>query len=643
MKWLRQFGLLLVLSGQLWAAGPQDDPLYQEGEAAFAEGKYARAREVAEQILKADQRSYTGLLLMGKVYLYGEGSVPRAYGCFAKAQKEVERASSQPADPSGPWKAYADILAERAQAASQLERYEEACRLTDLYDKHFQPKRAPIKGFNILKMGRIEEARSLMLSMIDAPDYKAFRSHTINTLGNLEFEADNLEKSLEYFLQIANEAETSGDIDPVYWGNAGEVARDLLRHDEAERYLLKATEHFHTYTYSDPWGMLAELYASEGRMPEALNALKSMQAWRISGSAQVSQNKWAGCYAHVGSVLMQMGYDKEALQVFEKLIRRQDRNSSTSSAASLVEARMVFQYAFALQLHCQRLRERLSYCYWVEVPVVLAELTARERQLKIERQRVANLICSDTGIDGFLQPYGAKSLDQPALSPASWAYFGSGPTIASAQRSLASNKPEMEKRLPYLKIVLGEAYYHGWQTKKAQAILEEALVLLPTAEVKLRYRCQAVLADILTAQGKHSEALHYLRQLVESDPSQLRACRLALPIRIESQGGRAAEQAARWLALSPRLRRAREAFVLQLQAVDGGQRVEGRLLGPDGTLIGSYKGLPKPDAQEAARSFCETFHQQAFAPVIDLSQLDIKSINGSTGVAQPKNLKDLIQ
>lgn len=640
MKWLRSLTLALALTGQLWGAPAPDQALYEEGKEALAEQKFARAREVAESMLKQRNNSYLGLLLMGQVYLYGEGSVPRSYDCFHRAEQALLDQVPEPAYDSDAWLPYAQILSEKSQAANQLERYQEACDLVDTYDRYFTPKRAPIKGFSMLKMGQVDEARALMLKMLDAPEYQAFRGHTLNTLGNIEFESDNLEKSLGYFLQIANEAPSS-DTDPVYWSNAGETARDLLRHDEAERYLLRSTQNFNQYTYSDPWGMLAELYATEARMPEALSALKSMQAWRISGSAQVSQNKWASCQARVGTVLMQMGYEEEAREVFERLIQRQDRNSSTSTSASLVEARMAYQYAFALQSTSQRLRERLSYCSWQETPKLLSQLWQQRREMRLQRQKVANLVAAEVGLQGFLQPYGAKALDVPPLSPASWAYFGAGPTIVAAERSLAENRPEMEKRRPYLQVILGEACFRAFQTEKARQQLEEALVYLPNAEVGLRRRCQAVLSEVLLAQGKHSEALHYLRSLMDSDPTQLRACNLALPLQIRSPGGAACDLATRWLWLSPRCRRASGAFVLEIAPL-GTHQLEGTLLGPDGTVLGRYRGQAGTNAQEAARSFCEQFHLQAFAPILDLSQVDIQSINGSTGVARPKNLQEML-
>lgn len=638
MNWRAGLIALALLARLAQAVPLEEAPAYLEGNEAFASSKFARARTLAEDLLKQDPNNYAALYLLGRVYLWGEGSVPRAYHCFDKAQRRLERLSDHP--ESGPsWKIYAQLLQDKATAAQQLEKYSEAMSLIDLYDKHFVPKHTAYKGWSLLKLGRADEARQLLLQLLDDPKHQSTRGHILNTLGNIEFESDNLEKALGHFQAISEEALASGDVDPVYWSNAAEAARDLLRYDEAEKLLLEATRHYSQYTYSNPWGMLADLYIHEGRLPEALEAAKNMQAWRISGSAQVSQNKWAECYGLAGNVLMQLGYDQEALNIFQRLLRRQDRNSSISSQATLVEARLVMFYAIAVQRNLERVRERLSYCSWGQFPGLLMQRLQLQRDWDRERARVANLISSNTGLYGFLQPYGARSLDYPSLAPHAWAFFGPGPVLATIHHSMKAGKPETAARIPYYLAVQGEAELHNFSPGQARLTLEKALAELPSQEVKLRRRCQAVLALALTQQGKVSEALHYLRQLMDNDPSQLRAVGLALPISIETDGGRAANQARSWLLHSPRLQRRNAAFVLKLQGDTG--EVRGQLFGPDGTQLGQFRGQPRPQPQEAARHFCEVFHQEAFAPILDLSQVDINSINGSTGVARPKELDEL--
>ncbi len=632
--------LLLVVPLWGWAQPPEGSAEYQKAESAFQSQKYAQARQLTEDLLKREPDNYAALYLLGAIYHYGEGSIPRAYYCYSRARKGIEKAyPDQPqSSPSGPL--YSVVLQELSETAQQLEHYQEALDLIDVRDKLYPSQQQTArKGWPLLKLGRYDESRQLMLKLLDDPQHSGYRDHALNTLGNIEFEVDNMEKSYEYFQKIA--AEAGAGSDPVFYCNAGEAARDLLRYDESEKLMLKSTENFNSYTYSNPWGFLAELYAAESRMPEALAALKQMQAWRISGNAQASQNKWAECYGHVGSVLLQMGYDEMALDKLGMLVRRQDRNSSISTAPSLVEGRLVYLYSMALQRNIQRTREKLSYAAWKEMPGLLFKLVAMERQVARERERTANLIASNTGIDGFIQPYGAKALDSPSMSTACWTCFGPGAVIAAVERSLKMEKPEMAARKPYLTAILGEAYLYDWRVADCVEQLQEALKTLPVAEVKLRNRCRAVLARALTQQGKRTEAMGYLQSLMDTDPSQLRACQVALPINIESDGSPAANSARNWLYASPRCQRVSGGFTLKLQADQ--EKVMGQLVSPDGTSAGRFEGQPRGNSADSARSFCEVFHAQAFAPIIDLSQGDIRSIDGSTGAVRADALKNLTE
>lgn len=116
---------------------------------------------------------------------------------------------------------------------------------------------------------------------------------------------------------------------------------------------------------------------------------------------------------------------------------------------------------------------------------------------------------------------------------------------------------------------------------------------------------------------------------------------MALPISIQTDGSGAANKARNWLYASPRCSRSGEGFVLKLES--GQEKVSGQLISPDGTSAGRFEGQPRGNDGDAARSFCEVFHAQAFAPIIDLSQGDIRSIDGSTGAVRADALKNLTE
>jgi hypothetical protein len=122
---------------------------------------------------------------------------------------------------------------------------------------------------------------------------------------------------------------------------------------------------------------------------------------------------------------------------------------------------------------------------------------------------------------------------------------------------------------------------------------------------------------------------------MQTDPSQLRACQLALPLSIETDGTSLALRARRYLYQSPRCRSAQASFVLKIETQ--GQNLQGQLSGPDGTQLASMR------SETGVAGFCQAFHEEAFASLIDLTQADIHSIDGSTSVGKAKGLQNVLE
>lgn len=578
------------------------------------ESRFARARDQLEEVLRAEPENAEALEMMGDVYRSAEGSIPRAYHCYERVVAILER-RPHPEEDENVRDMYARVLYQLGAMAAQLDRPDEALGWMDKRDRLYKTRLNSERGWLLIEMRRFEEARRMMEGLKNSSD----RSTALHNLAAIEFELGHPQASYDLNRQLNEE---SGDNDPASVSNFAEAALNLLLFDESEKLSLRASRIYYQDSYANPWSDLARLYTIEGRLPEAVDALKRMQAWRLSNSAQLSQHDWAACYGRVGLVLLQLGYPEKACDVFARLARRQDRRHGISTPAELLEAALLFLYAESLQQVCQRLRERLSYCSWSQSPALLAELWHKERQLTRERQRVANLITSSTGLAGFMQPYGPRSSQVSFLGPALWAYFGPAATIQTAEQNLNDPQPDLQRRGPYFLAVRGEAEFYDWQAAAAEKDLRQALELLPQAEVTLRRRCQAVLAKLLLQQNRLAESLPLIQTLLESDPSQLRAVRCRLPLSIESDGSGVAGQARRWLYASPRCLRAQGAFTLKLTAS------QGRLFSPDGTELHAFSG-------KTAADLCRSFHDEVFAPVLDLNQADINSINGSTRAARP--------
>lgn len=635
---MKRFLICLLLgSSALAAPGPEFEARYREGIQAANDWRYARARHLADELLRENRDNYAANYLLGRVYLQGDGSAPRAAYCFGRAHELIEKAYAHPEELGAgkPGELFYVLLQDEASALSQVGRYTEALGLIDKLDAHFQPPRQATKGFWLLKMGRADEARALMLKLLKDPAYAHARNEILNNLGAIESETDHLEQSYGYFKQLADSESSNPTAEPVAWHNAALLARLCGRFEESEKLALEATRHFDQWSYSNPYVILAELYVQGNRLPEALDACKTMQAWRLSQNASISQHARAECSLTAALVLMHAGYDREALPMLEELVDHPDRDAASSSKATVLEAQNWFLYECCLQLARERTREQLSCATWSESPALWWRDLQLGRAAARARSRLVTLVSSDSdgGVDAFLQPYGPRALGHPELGSQAWRCFGTGAVVESARRLLG--QALRPGRAPYLQASLGEALLRWGNLAAARSCLTLALggstPALPEREVALRNRCQALLASIELASGEQTEAVARLQRLLESDSAQIRACGLALPTDIVAESGSGASEAAAALARSPRLQRATGGFRLQLR---GDLQVSGELLGPDGTRLGQFSGEKAGTSSEAARSFCDVFHQNAFAPVLDLNQSDMRSIDGSNEVAR---------
>lgn len=645
------------------------NPKFEQGLRARTKDQWVETRKIAESMLAADRKDYCGLYLMAQVYFHAEGSLPRALHYIEQARHEIESSWGKTVPSHGPWRIHSQVVITQILLLQQMERYQQALDEVHLYNRNYRPPLLSMEGWPLLKLGRVEEARNKMkfaLERCDPNDWDE-KSAVLNSMGNIEFETGHLPEAYDCFMQMVEHYESTPaqpnfEPDPVYWGNAGESARDMLQFDQAEKLYLGATQHFSGTTYSDPWKVLGELYLAQARYPEAVQALKQMQLWRLSNTPQVAQNKWADCHLTAGIGLFSLGYDHESLQVMERLVNRPDRNSGISTKASLIEGRAQYVYALVLGNVIERVREERSWSNWRDWPALTWQIVGLEQKQALARSQAANLLSCGTGLVGLVQPYGNLSLDHPWMAPAAWTFFGSGPVNAAVDQRLKlvdkaqqANPSalalkyhfEPKREVPFLQATQVESLRAQGSLGQAEKLAKQCLDGLPPKELALRRRVLANLAAIKEIDGKTDESLRLFQQLMESDPTLLRQLHLALPIQFSASGDLAQQAAAR-LAYSPRFVIRAQAFKAQLQSQ--GSDITAVLLGPDGTVlktirssVSSKNAGERPSADQVAMDFCREFHQEIFSPVVDLSQSDIYSIDGSTGATSSRQLEKLFK
>ena len=194
----------------------------------------------------------------------------------------------------------------------------------------------------------------------------------------------------------------------------------------------------------------------------------------------------------------------------------------------------------------------------------------------------------------------------------------------------------LELERPYLNSIRFEALARAGRRSEALASLDQVLRDLPASEVLLRSRVQARAAKLYLSAGDLKTALPLLQQVMDKAPGLLRNLQIGLPVSFASDGSPVAEAVVGMCRRSPRFSEESAAFKVEVSAASA------RLLGPDGSVLSVAQMEPLKKGEEAAAKLTQTVHDRFFAAPIDLSQLDVGSLDGVvTGAVQSKQMQEM--
>jgi len=642
---MRQFLCLLILISFAAAALDGQDKEYpvakpeQEAFSLLGEGRFVKARETAQSILSLSPDSFVALLVMGTVYEV-EGSLPRAHYYFEKARGAIERRWGRRIPDSGPWRWHYRVLWGLIRITGEMDRREEQLGILKLHDELYQPAATASYGWPLMKLGRVGEGRRMMESVLKTGTPEA-RLDALNTLGAMAHEQDDLQKAYGVFRRLVDEARSGKEpIRVAFLRNLAATAIGLQKYEEGERLLLEAAGSFETGTFSNPWRDLTRLYISQGRIPEALSAVREMQSWSHRNLPGLDQQSWAERQSLCAALLDACGLADEAVNLMLRVMNRPDRRGGTSIHTDQSEAGNLVFYRHLLKVRREQLAEEMSWCSWKEWFAKGLGRMADSVEIWTSGSRAAALTVANGRLAGSVRFAAPDSIDvldwvRPELNE----ILGAGVVGAEAEKFLRYPGGKYAAEKPPLLLMLGESQLRRGLAGQARRTLESCAAALPRPEVLLRARAEALLARACERQGDPGAALNHYQQAMQRDPGIIRSLGLALPARIRSGGGEVADIAASMLRESPRFRTADAGFVISVAGP------EIRLSAPDGAVLCSVRMAAQKDARETARRLCAEFHRKAFAAKVDLAQTDIASIEGSnlTGDSIRDKIQDLFQ
>lgn len=611
-------------------SGPQLTAL--DAYAALRSGEPIRARELAQQLLKDDPDSIEGHVLLGNVLYEAEGDLARARHELLKAKALFERAYGR-TDGNGDaqlW--HAEALNLLDQVASEMGNEREALGYQREWQAVYGAERPGWSAWLLMRLGRFTEARKVAEFYLASGGSVGARDAARAALCAIEAERLDREASYQACVGGAYASQAEGGDGAVPWSNAAEAAGMGLRLDEIERLLLEATKHG-VEDFVNPWSDLVFLYTAHGRLAEAAAALREMVAWREAQTANVRAQTWAHADLAAGSLLLAAGRAQDAEHILARALAAPDRHGTSNEDPEQRMAATALLDAAILRTRAEEMREAASWLpFWRAIPSWLHARWLDLRAWLAERRAVEGL-SNPRFLMSTLRPYMADQITlsewlQPDLVRVL------GPGLASAglaeARGVEAGEPATN--------ALAQGYFAALETEIAAARGDEqatgdwarrALVELPQTEVLLRARVSALHGDAARREGEIARSVAAYDLTLQRDPGAVRRLGLALPVVFETGGGAFADEAAGHLRDSPRLSEEDGGFHVRVTA--DGESGRACLLGANGETIGCGRVEPRAgeDASARARRLAEAFHEGVFSARISLSQVDLRSLDGS--------------
>ena len=607
-----------------------------EAYALYRHDQYLTARTRAQAILDENPRSVVGHYVLGSVLREAEGSLPRAMAHLREAKRLYDLAPG--AHDKGQVRLGSDILWGLQSTAKLMEQFDVALAYLDELDRKYTPKVPAMHAWPLMKLGRFDEARAFAREGL-AGQSVSQKLTAMNALCAIEGEDHQRQGHYDACTRALDAARARGDEAQlsVHAYNASISALGLLRFDEAERLAIAGTRRLER-SPSNPWRMLALLYAGEGRADDSVAALREMERWCGAQPAQYRDQKSAETFAVIAGVLLSAGEASLGLHFVDRALDRPDRRAVTSSNPEQSLGGSALLRRALYRLAAEQAEERASARGPRERAAELAVAIGRRAEAWPDEERILSVLADDARLVLTWRPYADGGIEPcpPWIAGDVVGVLGPGVAAVALARARAADAdvPDAGPYFDAIEIEIALARGGAREARRALDLATATLDHLPRAEALLRARVAALGAEAAARAGQAATSLSLFEKALALDAGIVRRLGLAVPARVESVGGVASEQAAALLRRSPRLARAGAGFVVRVEG--DAQRLRACLLTPSGTVLGcgSVTATPGEAPEALAVRVADDFHRVAFAMRFSLKPTDLRSLDGATTLAQ---------
>jgi len=598
--------------------------------AALRSGEPIRARELAQELLRENPESIPGHVLLGYVLYEAEGDLARARHVLRKGKALFEREHGRTSEAGDDQIWHAEALSLLSQVTGEMGEDEEALAIQAEYEAIYQQEQPAWSAWQLMRLGRFNEARRIARYYLRHGRSANARDAARAALCAIE--AESLDREGAYQACVVEGAYASraeGVDSSVAWSNAAEAAWVDLRLGEVESLLLESTRHG-PQDFGNPWADLVHLYTAQGRLAEASAALREMVAWREGQVANVRAQSWARADLAAGALLLVAGRSEDAERLLTRALDAPDRHGATNEEPTQRVGGAALLLAATLRTRAEEEREAASWAVWWRAPWHWLHAQWLDARAWLTQRQAVDALAHPRFLQSTLRPH---MVDQVILPLSEWAQSDVvrllGPGVAEAG-IVAAEKVERHSLAPgYFAALRVEIAALRGDDEALAELAKKAVLDLPESEVLLRARVSALHGELARKAGDVARSVAAYDLTLQRDPGVVRRLGLALPASFAASGGELAEDAADHLQDSPRFDEQEGGF--RVQVSQDGESGRACLLGANSEVLACARAEPRAgeSASARARRLADAFHAAVFSARISLSQVDLRSLDGS--------------
>ena len=630
-------------SGAAYAANSKAE---RKALSLLEKNRLVTARRVAEKILEDNEESMVGHYVVGRVLHEADGSLARAMYHLGHARELYEETYEvHPRPPSAPWQFHRELLFAIQKLAAQMEKYKYQLKILKYYDQLYNPDLTAEHAWPLMRLGRFKKARKYAKKGIKSKDLQQ-RSLGLNSMCAIEGEARKRKRYLKACMAALKNARAEEAGRPaidkkhestlaIHAYNAALAARTAFEPKRAEDLAIEGTSRL-AFSPANPWRFLTRLYTDQGRMSDAIKALREMQSWRTKQPPHIRVQARAETDVAFATVLLVAARTDIALPVVDRALERPDRRGLVSASPEQTKgAHALLRRAMRLT-HAEIMAERASYSDTGERVKRTYRRAERAVLVRVDELRIINVLSDDRRLQETFRVFTRGGIEPVPVWLLGDLVEVLGPGVVSVVLRKVRKRDKDPRIKPYCDAIEADVALARGDEEEAIRLARKALRKLPRNEALLRARMAAVGAKAAKRSGDSGLHLKLLAQAMQIDPSVIRRMGMTLPVRISvSATGAAADMARQLLERSPRVDVGESGFRLKIRG--GGRSLQACLSSPHGAALSCAS--PQIGKKEKrtndllARRLAEAVHHRCLAMPLGLSGTDLSSLDGRTTVA----------